>query len=75
MSGERPAAMLTSSPPPSSKAPCCDSARHQSYWLDLGRALAYSGRVDQEALAAFIRAERAELRQITGADPPSAPEP
>jgi hypothetical protein len=33
--------------------------RHQSYWLDLGRALAHSGRTDAEALVAFIRAERA----------------
>ncbi|MFY1688049.1 helix-turn-helix domain-containing protein [Plantactinospora sp. WMMB782] len=32
--------------------------RHQSYWLDLGRALAASGRTDREALVAFIRAER-----------------
>ncbi|AVT34833.1 XRE family transcriptional regulator [Plantactinospora sp. BC1] len=35
------------------------SIRHQSYWLDLGRALADSGRTDREALVAFIRAERA----------------
>ncbi|WP_329108626.1 helix-turn-helix domain-containing protein [Micromonospora sp. NBC_01699] len=33
--------------------------RHQSYWLDLGRALAHSGRNDREALTAFMRAERA----------------
>lgn len=33
--------------------------RHQSYWLNLGRALAHSGRSDGEALAAFMRAERA----------------
>lgn len=33
--------------------------RHQSYWLDLGRALAHSGRADREALVAFMRAERA----------------
>ncbi|MFY1633023.1 helix-turn-helix domain-containing protein [Solwaraspora sp. WMMB335] len=33
--------------------------RHQSYWLDLGRALSASGRRDGEALAAFVRAERA----------------
>jgi transcriptional regulator with XRE-family HTH domain len=33
--------------------------RHQSYWMDLGRALAHSGRTDREALVAFIRAERA----------------
>ncbi|MEV4760569.1 helix-turn-helix transcriptional regulator [Micromonospora sp. NPDC049559] len=33
--------------------------RHQSYWLDLGRALAQSGRTDREALVAFMRAERA----------------
>jgi transcriptional regulator with XRE-family HTH domain len=32
--------------------------RHQSYWLDLGRALAHSGRTDREALVAFTRAER-----------------
>jgi transcriptional regulator with XRE-family HTH domain len=32
--------------------------RHQSYWLDLGRALAHSGRTDREALIAFTRAER-----------------
>ncbi|MEV4627525.1 helix-turn-helix transcriptional regulator [Micromonospora sp. NPDC049523] len=35
------------------------AVRHQSYWLDLGRALAQSGRSDREALTAFIRAERA----------------
>ncbi|MBE1488637.1 hypothetical protein [Plantactinospora soyae] len=35
------------------------SIRHQSYWLDLGRALAHSGRSDREAEVAFIRAERA----------------
>ncbi|MEN3611284.1 helix-turn-helix domain-containing protein [Plantactinospora sp. ZYX-F-223] len=33
--------------------------RHMSYWLDLGRALAHSGRSDREALVAFMRAERA----------------
>lgn len=33
--------------------------RHQSYWMDLGRALAHSGRTDREALVAFTRAERA----------------
>ncbi|MDG4774975.1 helix-turn-helix transcriptional regulator [Solwaraspora sp. WMMD792] len=33
--------------------------RHQSYWLDLGRAFSASGRRDAEALAAFIQAERA----------------
>jgi transcriptional regulator with XRE-family HTH domain len=32
--------------------------RHQSYWLDLGRALAHSGKTDREALVAFTRAER-----------------
>jgi len=32
--------------------------RHQSYWLDLGRALAHSGKTDREALVAFVRAER-----------------
>jgi transcriptional regulator with XRE-family HTH domain len=35
------------------------SIRQQSYWLDLGRALADSGRRDAEALAAFVRAEQA----------------
>ncbi|MFI6131207.1 helix-turn-helix domain-containing protein [Micromonospora sp. NPDC051141] len=35
------------------------SIRQMSYWLDLGRALADSGRRDAEALAAFIRAEQA----------------
>ncbi|MEU5937067.1 helix-turn-helix domain-containing protein [Micromonospora sp. NPDC047187] len=35
------------------------SIRQQSYWLDLGRALADGGRRDVEALAAFVRAERA----------------
>jgi transcriptional regulator with XRE-family HTH domain len=33
--------------------------RHQGYWMTLGRALAHDGRRDREALAAFIRAERA----------------
>ncbi|MFB9238677.1 helix-turn-helix domain-containing protein [Plantactinospora siamensis] len=33
--------------------------RHQSYWLNLGRALAHSGRADREALVAFMHAERA----------------
>ncbi|GIG85194.1 helix-turn-helix domain-containing protein [Plantactinospora endophytica] len=33
--------------------------RHSSYWMDLGRALAHSGRSDREALVAFMRAERA----------------
>lgn len=33
--------------------------RHQSYWMNLGRALAHSGRSDREALTAFMRAERA----------------
>ena len=32
--------------------------RHQSYWLDLGRAYAHSGKSDSQALAAFTRAER-----------------
>lgn len=32
--------------------------RHQSYWIDLGRAHAHSGRTDQQALTAFVRAER-----------------
>ncbi|MBO4208725.1 helix-turn-helix domain-containing protein [Micromonospora echinofusca] len=35
------------------------SIRQQSYWLDLGRALAETGRRDDEALAAFVRAEQA----------------
>ncbi|SCF04108.1 Transcriptional regulator, contains XRE-family HTH domain [Micromonospora viridifaciens] len=35
------------------------SNRQMSYWLDLGRALAESGRRDAEALAAFVRAEQA----------------
>ncbi|MFG2102798.1 helix-turn-helix domain-containing protein [Micromonospora echinaurantiaca] len=35
------------------------SIRQQSYWLDLGRALADGGRRDAEALAAFVQAERA----------------
>ncbi|MEU2612218.1 helix-turn-helix domain-containing protein [Micromonospora sp. NPDC007271] len=35
------------------------SIRQMSYWLDLGRALAESGRRDAEALAAFVRAEQA----------------
>ncbi|MCW3842800.1 helix-turn-helix domain-containing protein [Micromonospora yasonensis] len=34
------------------------SNRQMSYWLDLGRALAESGRRDGEALAAFVRAEQ-----------------
>jgi hypothetical protein len=33
--------------------------RHQAYWLDLGRALAYSGRTDPAAVAALTKAERA----------------
>jgi transcriptional regulator with XRE-family HTH domain len=33
--------------------------RHQCYWLDLGRALAHSGKTDREALNAFVNAERA----------------
>ncbi|MFK3980335.1 helix-turn-helix domain-containing protein [Micromonospora sp. NPDC050397] len=39
--------------------------RHQSYWLDLGRALAHSGRNDREALTAFMRAERAAPMTFT----------
>ncbi|RKR87346.1 transcriptional regulator with XRE-family HTH domain [Micromonospora pisi] len=39
--------------------------RHQSYWLDLGRALAHSGRSDREALTAFMRAERAAPMTFT----------
>ncbi|MCX4390385.1 helix-turn-helix domain-containing protein [Micromonospora peucetia] len=35
------------------------SIRQQSYWLDLGRALADGGRRDAEALAAFVQAEQA----------------
>jgi transcriptional regulator with XRE-family HTH domain len=35
------------------------SIRHQSYWLDYGRALAASGRADAQARAAFMRAEAA----------------
>ncbi|MEU3455521.1 helix-turn-helix transcriptional regulator [Micromonospora sp. NPDC006766] len=35
------------------------SIRQMSYWLDLGRALAESGRRDAEALVAFVRAEQA----------------
>ncbi|MFE9203266.1 helix-turn-helix domain-containing protein [Micromonospora sp. NPDC007230] len=35
------------------------SNRQMSYWLDLGRALAESGRRDAEALVAFVRAEQA----------------
>ncbi|MFR9780724.1 helix-turn-helix domain-containing protein [Micromonospora sp. MS34] len=35
------------------------SNRQMSYWVDLGRALAESGRRDPEALAAFVRAEQA----------------
>ncbi|MCI4061183.1 helix-turn-helix domain-containing protein [Micromonospora sp. R77] len=35
------------------------SIRQMSYWVDLGRALADSGRRDTEALAAFVRAEQA----------------
>lgn len=33
--------------------------RHQSYWLNLGRALSHSGKQDREALVAFVNAERA----------------
>lgn len=35
------------------------SIRQQSYWLDLGRALADGGRRDVGALAAFVQAEQA----------------
>ncbi len=35
------------------------ASRHQAYWMSLGRALAHSGKADQEALIAFINAERA----------------
>ncbi|NYH40776.1 transcriptional regulator with XRE-family HTH domain [Micromonospora jinlongensis] len=35
------------------------SIRQQSYWLDLGRAMADGGRRDVEALPAFVQAERA----------------
>ncbi|WBB71227.1 helix-turn-helix transcriptional regulator [Micromonospora sp. WMMD1128] len=35
------------------------SIRQMSYWLDLGRALADSGRRDGDALGAFVRAEQA----------------
>ncbi|WP_410809538.1 helix-turn-helix domain-containing protein [Micromonospora sp. 067-2] len=35
------------------------SIRQQSYWLDVGRALADGGRRDAEALAAFVQAEQA----------------
>ncbi|MEV6370721.1 hypothetical protein [Micromonospora musae] len=35
------------------------SIRQLSYWLDLGRALADGGRLDVDALAAFVRGERA----------------
>ncbi|MGC4880207.1 helix-turn-helix domain-containing protein [Micromonospora sp. DT43] len=34
------------------------SIRQQSYWLDLGRALADGGRRDAEALGAFVQAEQ-----------------
>lgn len=33
--------------------------RHQAYWMTLGSALTHTGRHDNEALVAFIRAERA----------------
>jgi transcriptional regulator with XRE-family HTH domain len=33
--------------------------RHQSYWLDLGRAYAHSGKSDSQALVALINAEQA----------------
>lgn len=35
------------------------AGRHQAYWLDRGRALAHSGKVDGAALADLMRAERA----------------
>lgn len=40
-------------------APLKVANRHQTYWMSTGRALAHSGRTDREALAAFMRAERA----------------
>jgi transcriptional regulator with XRE-family HTH domain len=40
-------------------SPLREAGRHHAYWLTLGRALAHSGRRDQEAMAAFMRAERA----------------
>jgi transcriptional regulator with XRE-family HTH domain len=40
-------------------APLGTANRHQAYWLDLGRALAHSGRHDAEARQAFARAEQA----------------
>jgi len=40
-------------------APLRVAIRHQSYWLDYGRALAYSRKADAEARAALLRAERA----------------
>jgi transcriptional regulator with XRE-family HTH domain len=41
-------------------APLKMANRHQAYWMTLGSALAHSGRRDrdQEALVAFVRAER-----------------
>lgn len=33
--------------------------RHQTFWMSTGRALAHNGKNDREALAAFMRAERA----------------
>lgn len=42
-----------------SPAPIRTASRHQTYWLDYGRALAHSGKTDPQARAAFLRAERA----------------
>jgi transcriptional regulator with XRE-family HTH domain len=39
--------------------PIRTSSRHQTYWLDYGRALAHSGKRDPEARAAFLTAEQA----------------
>jgi transcriptional regulator with XRE-family HTH domain len=33
--------------------------RRQAYWMNLGRALAHSGKTDRDALVAFVNAERA----------------
>lgn len=42
-----------------SPRPIRTASRHQTYWLDYGRALAHSGKADPQARAAFLRAERA----------------
>jgi transcriptional regulator with XRE-family HTH domain len=42
-----------------SPAPLRVANRHQTYWMNRGRALAHSGKADREALVAFLRAERA----------------